>query len=217
MAVLLGVCHVNAQTDNTFCFIDANGNEVKDGSIVTFYAVEEEKVPGVPIFGVKVEAKFDLSVKNAGGEDAAVAAHVITKSKSSGKIDFCFPNQCQEGGIPEDYKSDCAVMIAGGVQTLNSEWFPAEKQYGEALCTIQLLKVKQTGETKFDYDILAYGPTVNIHCIYADPAAVKDLTADENATEVARYDACGRKLSAPTKGINIVKLSNGKTVKTIVK
>lgn len=217
MAALLGVCHANAQTDNTFCFIDANGNEVKDGSTVTFYAVEEEKVPGVPFFGVTVEAKFNLSVKNASGEGAAVASHIITVRKSNGDIQYCFPNQCQSGELPEDYKSDCADIVAGGVVPLNSEWYPAEKQYGEALCTIQLLKVRQTGASKFDYEVLGYGPTVNIHCIYADPTGVKDLSADENATEIERYDISGKKLSAPKKGINLVKLSNGKVFKTIVK
>lgn len=48
--------------------------------------------------------------------------------------------------------------------------------------------------------------------------AIKNVaSADENGTEVARYSLDGRKLNAPVKGINIVKLSNGKTVKVVVK
>lgn len=41
--------------------------------------------------------------------------------------------------------------------------------------------------------------------------------ADENATEVERYDANGNKLSAPQRGVNIVRLSNGNTIKVIVR
>lgn len=35
--------------------------------------------------------------------------------------------------------------------------------------------------------------------------------------EVGRYTIDGQKLNAPTKGINLVKLSNGKTIKVVVK
>lgn len=214
MAALLGVCHANAQTDNTFCFIDANGNEVKDGSTVTFYAVEEEKVPGVPFFGITVEAKFNLSVKNTTGNVAKVASILTTVNKSSGEPHYCFPKDCETQEIPDEYNSACDEMQAGESRALNSGWKPAEKQYGNADFKLQLLLVE--GADK-NYTIKGYGPTVNIHCIYADPAGVKDLSADENATEIERYDISGKKLSAPKKGINLVKLSNGKVFKTIVK
>jgi hypothetical protein len=37
----------------------------------------------------------------------------------------------------------------------------------------------------------------------------------ENVTEVARYGADGSLLKSPRRGLNIVKLSDGKTVKLI--
>lgn len=40
---------------------------------------------------------------------------------------------------------------------------------------------------------------------------------DAEAVEVARYNAAGQVISAPQKGLNIIKLSNGKTMKVIVK
>ena len=39
----------------------------------------------------------------------------------------------------------------------------------------------------------------------------------ENAVEVARYNAAGQRVDAPVKGLNIIKLSDGRTVKVIVK
>lgn len=42
-------------------------------------------------------------------------------------------------------------------------------------------------------------------------------TADGEAVEVARYNAAGQRIGAPQKGLNIVKMSNGRTQKVIVK
>ena len=49
-----------------------------------------------------------------------------------------------------------------------------------------------------------------------DAAGVENIATD-NAIEVARYDIHGRLLSEPTKGLNIIKMSDGTTRKEIVK
>ena len=46
---------------------------------------------------------------------------------------------------------------------------------------------------------------------------VEGVEMDNNAVEVVRYDIHGRLLSEPTKGINIIKMSDGTTRKEIVK
>ena len=54
--------------------------------------------------------------------------------------------------------------------------------------------------------------------IIGDPAGVGYIESDvKDAEEVARYDIHGRRLNKPTKGINIIKMSNGTTRKEIVK
>lgn len=47
--------------------------------------------------------------------------------------------------------------------------------------------------------------------------AIKGVETSENATVVARYAADGSQISAPVKGINILKMSDGTTRKVIVK
>ena len=47
--------------------------------------------------------------------------------------------------------------------------------------------------------------------------SVEGVDINTIATEVARYDIYGRKLSQPTNGINIVKMSNGSTCKEYIK
>ena len=46
---------------------------------------------------------------------------------------------------------------------------------------------------------------------------IESADTDVNATEMARYNAAGQIISTTQKGLNIIKLSNGKTVKMIVK
>ena len=46
---------------------------------------------------------------------------------------------------------------------------------------------------------------------------IEGVEVDDNAIEVARYDIHGRLLSEPTRGINIVKMSDGTTRKEIIK
>lgn len=54
-------------------------------------------------------------------------------------------------------------------------------------------------------------------CVAAVAAGIETTTASSNATEVARYSATGMKLEQPTKGLNIIKMSDGSTKKVLVK
>lgn len=48
-------------------------------------------------------------------------------------------------------------------------------------------------------------------------SSIYDLQQEGSAAEVSRYNAAGQRISAPVRGLNIVKMANGKTVKTIVR
>ncbi len=64
----------------------------------------------------------------------------------------------------------------------------------------------------------AYVTNTNSAKVGTTTSGIADnLASAENATEVARYTIDGRKLSAPAKGLNIVKMSDGSTRKVIVK
>ena len=59
----------------------------------------------------------------------------------------------------------------------------------------------------------------SIGCDYPlDPTAINGITDDAKGNvETARYSLDGVRLSAPQKGLNIVKMANGKTMKVMVK
>ena len=50
-----------------------------------------------------------------------------------------------------------------------------------------------------------------------ESSGIDGVTTDSKLTEVARYNANGMRLDSPQKGLNIVKMSNGKSVKVMVK
>lgn len=218
VAMLLGAGNVCAQVDNTFSFIDANGNVVPDGATVTFYAEDKPFVPEMPELGSELKADFDLSVRNNTNAEAHISARIITNELSSGSVQFCFPNQCQPGTLPADYTSDSRTFVANESQALGSEWFPEEGKYGTAQFTLQLRVMSRSGSfPNYIYDFVANGPTVTMNCIYADPTGIADMQAGKNVKEVARYDAGGRRLDVPCKGLNIVKMSNGETKKVVIR
>ncbi len=63
-------------------------------------------------------------------------------------------------------------------------------------------------------------PSATVFVNLADGSSttgISELAETDNLKEVARYTADGRLVAAPVKGLNIVKYSNGKTVKVVVK
>ena len=80
-------------------------------------------------------------------------------------------------------------------------------------------RVNTTGTPKVEYvveDVEAYGICSHKYDAFN---GIKDIETDDyiEAIEIARYDIHGRLLSEPTRGINIIKMSDGTTRKEIVK
>jgi hypothetical protein len=95
--------------------------------------------------------------------------------------------------------------------TLKSAWNPQKMNIVAFIAPI-VNDIKNV-----DYTALAVNNCnmINLKDIYT--TGIKDVNAnDDNATEVARYNAAGQQINGAQKGINIIKMSNGKTVKVIV-
>ena len=65
-----------------------------------------------------------------------------------------------------------------------------------------------------DYWLSEFGYFDNI--VEFDPTGVDAVSTSNDAKEVSRYTVDGQQLSAPTKGLNIVKYSDGTTKKVMV-
>ena len=65
-----------------------------------------------------------------------------------------------------------------------------------------------------DYWLSDFGYFENI--VEFDPTGIDKVTTSTDAKEVSRYAANGQRLSAPAKGLNIVKYSDGSVKKVVV-
>lgn len=64
---------------------------------------------------------------------------------------------------------------------------------------------------------LTPSPLICVDLVNGTSTGIEETATGNDQSIVARYSIDGRKLSAPTRGLNIVRLSNGKTIKVMVK
>lgn len=217
---IMAVCSMNAmaQTDlKTFQFVDKDGKVVADGSEITVY--EPETVNG------SVQINSGLFVKNTTGKDQAVGLDLNITNMDNGQFSCCFPSNCKDvfsaGNFVDVNTPGLFLIEEGEQQTLMSEWKPAA--YGKCQAVFQL-KVYNVVELDIEGtkipdvgDFKAYGPKVTINFMYLDPTGVNGVVDNANAKVVNRYNAAGMRINSAVRGLNIETLSNGKTIKRIVK
>ncbi|MBR1414736.1 MAG: hypothetical protein IJ570_02605 [Prevotella sp.] len=194
------------ELDDAFVFTDLEGNVVPDGSVITVNTLNEEGQMKVP-----------LLVKNVSGERAAGTLYETIDDKPNGEWQTCAFGNCMI--LAETGYSPKSVQDADAVVDILTEWIPEENQYASWSATLQIhhynISKNFFGQESVGTILVGYGPKVTIKFDYADPANISNIKAGQ--AEVARYSLCGRRLTAPQKGINIVRLANGKAVKKIVK
>lgn len=217
---IMAVCSMNAmaQTDlETFQFVDKDGKVVADGSEITVY--EPETVNG------SVQINSGLFVKNTTGKDQAVGLDLNITNMDNGQFSCCFPSNCRDifsaGNFVDVNTPGLFLIEEGEQQTLMSEWKPAA--YGKCQAVFQL-KVYNVVELDIEGtkipdvgDFKVYGPKVTINFMYLDPTGVNGVVDNANAKVVNRYNAAGMRINSAVRGLNIETLSNGKTIKRIVK
>ena len=97
-------------------------------------------------------------------------------------------------------------MYSAKVPTLGPDLF---YRLDKELCTVYVPK-----GTLDVYRKSQFGYFDNI--VEFDATGIDKVTTSDNAKEVSRYSVNGQRLSAPTKGLNIVKYSDGSVKKVAV-
>lgn len=206
----------SAQSDlTTFQVVDKNGNAVADGATLEFSETE--------VLNGALQIPTGLSVKNTTGTDQAVGIDINLSKMDNGNFSCCFPSNCQNVSKAGEYKDYNApgILEAGETREILTEWIP--EKYGKCTATLQFKvysivekelfgkKISEPGDFK------AYAQKITVNFEYKDPAGINDLSSDNNAKVVSRYNANGTRVSSDFKGLAIEKLSNGKTIKRIIK
>ena len=196
-----------AQDSELVRFVDEAGNVYADGSVIDITEGKED------VFG-DLEFSTGLYVENIAGEDVFVGSDYEIVSLPNGSFQFCFPQECVQQSKKGSYTTGQGKLGTDVKKSLQAEWFPEEKGYGTCSVTFQINLYTYNAITK-KYNLDEHGPKVTVNMTYKDPASVKNVENEVKA--VARYNAAGQQISGEQRGLNIVKLDNGKAVKVVNK
>ena len=116
-----------------------------------------------------------------------------------------------------DIYSDATMIMQVGSMVVDNTGQPVSRSTAIVSATIDGLNEMQN----YYYSISAIGEDDVVLSKYigsfSTSAGINNIYYNDNATEVDRYDIYGHRLTEPTKGINIVKYSDGTTRKEFVK
>lgn len=228
VALFAAVSMFAQETKGMFEFATADGTIVPSGSVITKSDVEDYTDPedgednmqiptGLWIKPVKTELN---------GEKLCVKLRIDVEKIDHGSINFCLLGNCRNAKHEGTYESNSGFVDK--LDDLQTEWMIGNDEetykakYGEAKAKLTLVVCRKVSQGKdqfdvehFKYEDVGESSTVTVHFVYNEKSTGINGISNANATVVARYAADGTRLSAPQKGLNIVKLSNGKTVKYI--
>lgn len=228
VALFAAVSMFAQETKGMFEFATADGTVVPSGSVITKSDVEDYTDPedgednmqiptGLWIKPVKTELN---------GEKLCVKLRIDVEKIDHGSINFCRLGNCSNAKHEGTYESNGGFVDK--LDDLQTEWMIGNDEetykakYGEAKAKLTLVVCRKVSQGKdqfdvehFKYEDVGESSTVTVHFVYNEKSTGINGISNANATVVARYAADGTRLSAPQKGLNIVKLSNGKTVKYI--
>ena len=202
-----------AQVDETFSFVDKDGKEIKSGTVWTANHVEEDD------FGT-TQVPSEVFVKNNTNERQGIGAFVNVKKIESGSFQICFPMNCMSGITGGMVRTEGGALNAGEVKTLASEWFPEADGVCDVLVKLEYYNINKNkwGMESFervdDEDLDNPMPSITIHFVKG-ATAINGIKDGANVEVTGIYDATGKQIQTTQKGLNIVKLSNGKTVKIV--
>lgn len=138
----------------------------------------------------------------------------------------------------EDWRGDISKVVSKGLYTADGKTLVKANTSNSAFYVApgtQIIAKNALSRKKLDGTLSLTTFYIPNSVIYIDPDALEDIAvyiyddstssikervveeSTEEATEVGRYNLSGIKLSDPTEGINIVKMSDGTSKKTLVK
>lgn len=194
--------------DPTFVFVDDQGNIVPDGSVITVAVINEEGQMVIP-----------LKVRNVEGDGAAVSMYETIDELPNGEWQTCAFGNCMT--LSESGYSPKNIISGDDDNDIQTEWMPEQGKYATWTATLQIHVFNIITKTVFGLkqevagdEIIGYGPKVTVNFVYnSESAHIGSTSADHQPKEY--YNVRGQRIDGPKKGLNIVRLANGKTIKSI--
>lgn len=209
IALLFSCVAMNAQN---FIFVDGDGNTIENGATLTMDQVSYKEdfvfnpdgsyeiiqVPMIPLSGVLI--------KNNSAESQSCKVTFNVTALPNGSFAACCAGNCSnldsEGTIEKNANADAGKTIDISTDT---EWVPVA-------AGTTTVKISAQGSKSMLPD-----SEITINFIYDGTASIDGIQNNADNKVVARYSINGQLLDAPQKGINILKYSDGRIEKVIVK
>lgn len=219
LSLLMGCTFVNAQIDNTFSFIDADGNTIEDGSTITRTDVIDDTFYG-PVIHSGLSVK-----KNVEGSVYARVDYTITEMTEGTGYQICFTS-CKSPNLTAGSYTSAISPMMGDTEPFQDEWLldASYNPFGEnpvanvkpgSSMTVTYTVKKVSGPNDESAGIA--GPSITVKFENKDAASINGAEAEGSNEVVGYYAPDGRRLSSPQKGLNIIKYANGKTMKKIIR
>lgn len=209
IALLFSCVAMNAQN---FIFVDGDGNTIENGATLTMDQVsyKEDFVfnpdGSYEIIQVPMISLSGVYIKNNSAESQSCKVTYNVTALPNGSFAACCAENCSnldsEGTIEKNANADAGKTIDISTDT---EWVPVA-------AGTTTVKISAQGSKSMLPD-----SEITINFIYDGTASVDGIQNNADNKVVARYSINGQLLDAPQKGINILKYSDGRIEKVIVK
>lgn len=167
IAGMLISCMAFAQVDQTFQFVDENGNEVPNGTTLVINEMNEDGMMVVPLY-----------VKNVSGEKAAVSMYETLDALPNGEFQSCAFGNCMGAEQIKNngnYSSKC-IAAADYLEDIMTEWIIEKGAYATWECTLQIHVFNIVSKQQFGQiieqpgdNVIGYGPKVTVRFEYVEP------------------------------------------------
>lgn len=209
IALLFSCVAMNAQN---FIFVDGDGNTIENGATLTMDQVsyKEDFVfnpdGSSEIIQVPMISLSGVYIKNNSAESQSCKVTYNVTALPNGSFAACCAGNCSnldsEGTIEKNANADAGKTIDISTDT---EWVPVA-------AGTTTVKISAQGSKSMLPD-----SEITINFIYDGTASIDGIQNNADNKVVARYSINGQLLDAPQKGINILKYSDGRIEKVIVK
>jgi len=153
---------VDDVADQTFAFVDEQGNVVPDGSTITINVLNSQGAMVVP-----------LKVKNVEGNAAAVSMYETIDGMPNGSWQTCAFGNCMT--LSASGYSAKNIISGTDAYDIQTEWIPEQGNYAFWTATLQIHLFNTITKTVFGMEqqvageeIIGYGPKVTINFVYGD-------------------------------------------------
>ena len=149
------------EVDESYVFMDEDGNIIENGATVVRNVVETDVDGNEVIFS-------GVSVLNLSGTSSDfIKMHYTIEQIDNGTYQICFPSTCNMKTEEGVYETSIGQLMSD-LQDIQSEWFPTAD--GECVVTLSIEIFTKQGGFPPSYTHKADGPTITLRFVKGDIA-----------------------------------------------